>query len=254
MLLSNISVHNHLVNGSRGIVACFKLYDLEELYETAKMLANLEKFAKINYAMLELYFKAHAKEGLVCIPLVNFVSPPKNAPSPYPILPVGWDATIPLYYNYADGSPGRRTTYVNRIQIPLTLAWAITVHKSQGRTLDCVSVDISQSFAPGQAYVGLSRCTAPERMQVLGKAWQLKKALKADQAVRAFYEKMEKIAAEELKAAEKIKAAEETKAGSRVVAASRQKTGKEVDKRRPIEGQHDLMEPRASQKRKLDLS
>lgn len=149
---------------------------------------------------------------------------------------------------------------MNRIQIPLTLAWAITVHKSQGRTLDCVSVDISQSFAPGQAYVGLSRCTAPERMQVLGNAWQLKKALKADRAVKAFHEKMEKMAAEELKAAEeikaagKIKAAEEIKTGSRVVAVSHQKTGKEVDKRRPIEGQHDLMERRANQKRKLDLS
>lgn len=89
---------------------------------------------------------------------------------------------------------------MNRIQIPLTLAWAITVHKSQGRTLDCVSVDISQSFAPGQAYVGLSRCTTPERMQVLGSVEDLKKAFKADSAVMEFYKKMAEMAAEELKA------------------------------------------------------
>ncbi len=49
-------------------------------------------------------------------------------------------------------------------QFPLRLAWAITIHKSQGLTFDHAVIDANHSFAPGQVYVALSRCRTLEGM------------------------------------------------------------------------------------------
>lgn len=78
-------------------------------------------------------------------------------------------------------------TLAARRQVPLILAWALSIHKAQGQSLDWVMVDLARVFVPGQAYVALSRARSMEGLQVLnfdpGK-------VRADEKVKEFYQSL----------------------------------------------------------------
>ena len=72
-------------------------------------------------------------------------------------------------------------------QYPIRLAWAITIHKSQGLTFDKAVIDAGSSFAPGQVYVALSRCTSLDGLVLYSKISSY--AIATDKRVLAFAER-----------------------------------------------------------------
>lgn len=72
---------------------------------------------------------------------------------------------VPVDFTVENGDG--ETVMAKRLQLPLILAWALSVHKSQGQTLERVKVNLRKTFEKGQAYVALSRATNLEHLQVL---------------------------------------------------------------------------------------
>lgn len=86
-------------------------------------------------------------------------------------------------------------------QFPVRLAWALTIHKSQGQTYESVELDLTTAaFAPGQLYVALSRCTSMEGLYL--KMPVKRKDIIVDPKVAAFMLRRETITVREEEVAE----------------------------------------------------
>ncbi|XP_069109228.1 ATP-dependent DNA helicase PIF1-like [Argopecten irradians] len=131
MLTKNVDVTDGLVNGAFGIV-------------TNLVTDNLDTISKITH--IEVCFdnkRIGLKQGM------KFGNEVK--------------VMLDRYEEYN----GRNKRYIRR-QFPLKLAWACTVHKVQGLTTEKAVVSLEKVFAPGQAYVALSRVTSLNGLTIVG--------------------------------------------------------------------------------------
>lgn len=144
MLVKNVD--ESLVNGSVG-----KIIDFMDETEHDKIAGALD--------MPEV-----AKDGREQVPRISTRKWPlvrfhlaNGGTRDYLCKPETWKTELP------DGE-----VQASRTQVPLILAWAMSIHKSQGQTLPCCKINLNRVFEKGQAYVALSRATSLEGLQVLG--------------------------------------------------------------------------------------
>ena len=118
--------------------------------------------------------------------VVTAFSPANNnklGPSVYPVVRFDNDEEMtirPRMFKFTINSREERTS----LQLPLNLAWAITVHKSQGMSISRLEVDISNCFEAGQAYTALSRAKDMNNLWIRGR---LPRKFKTSEKVKRFY-------------------------------------------------------------------
>lgn len=81
----------------------------------------------------------------------------------------------------------KRVPVVSRKQVPIMLSWALSIHKSQGQTLQKVTVDLQRVFETGQAYVALSRAVHRRGLQVVNFH---KDKIRTNPKVKTFYDNL----------------------------------------------------------------
>lgn len=186
ILRSNISPKQGLVNGSQGIVIGFANIDPKRLPRVAEVDDNGAPISPqgqpilySTYAMLqvakicEFVDQADKKQW----PVVRFHNGLTRL--------IMAECSVNKYYIPEQRLP----VLVCRTQIPLMAGWAMTVHRSQGMTMDRVVVDLAKAFERGQAYVALSRTRTLEGLQLKGKTDALSRPFSADPQVRDFYQR-----------------------------------------------------------------
>lgn len=147
ILLVNWDLDSSLANGSQGTIVGFEKHD-PKLFP--KVPRDWDHSSRKN-GLVGVFVKRTAVQEW---PIVQFLNGRKR--TIYPRCMIN---------ELGDDEP---YSLLSRTQIPLVAAWAMTVHKAQGMTLERVIVDLRHSFEPGQEYVALSRAETLGGLKVEG--------------------------------------------------------------------------------------
>lgn len=144
MLKTNLDIKNGLCNGSRGVILGYRPFE-------AWKKEMGDEGIKFRYPGSLTHLKKWGKDH-PHLPYVLFANGMKVT-----IPPATWER------KFLDGK-----AVVTRLQIPLLPAWALTIHKSQGMSLDRVHINLTNAFGSGMTYVALSRARHLQGLQVEG--------------------------------------------------------------------------------------
>ncbi|MDD2358322.1 MAG: AAA family ATPase [Thiovulaceae bacterium] len=144
-------------------------------YKSEESIANIEKIFKASLVLEEIVLKKNAvvmfiknnhEQGYINGTTGVVVDFDKE--TQLPIVKTSYRKLIKLGLEdwTVENENGNIVAKVS--QIPLKLAWAITIHKSQGMTLDAAEIDLSKTFEVGQGYVALSRIKNIDGLRLMG--------------------------------------------------------------------------------------
>ena len=118
-----------LVNGSRGVVVSFDVQESDDIQSDHRRVSPSGRWPRVKF----------------------------TTGAELTLLPERWDVEV------------NHKSVASRTQVPLMLAWSLTVHKCQGMTLDRVSLHLGSIFEYGQAYVALSRIRSLDSLSIKDK-------------------------------------------------------------------------------------
>lgn len=188
VLLTNLDLDAGLCNGSQGVIVGFRPFSAADLPKrnSTKSLPGVQQLTGEHAGLKEALLLAFSHQAQA---YHDFAKTP--VPLGWPIVRFhGHSDTRTIYPECQVGDVGDESPYsaLCRTQVPLAPAWALSVHKAQGMTLDRVVVNLQSAFEEGQVYVALSRARTLEGLKVEGRIADLRSGLKVNEEVQEFLE------------------------------------------------------------------